>query len=130
TYQLKEGCFYDFEFSHKDEKLSKNYRLFCRDQSNIVKSRKRKEHIGIIAPNIFVGTLTLQILNIENPEKIWNLQLEVQSKKTSYRQDYQYMLNDITSKCTDLIIQANSPVSHSFETDFETDNKTLYQRFA
>jgi len=130
TYQLKEGCFYDFEFSHKDEKLSKNYRLFCRDQSNIVKSRKRKEHIGIIAPNIFVGTLTLQILNTESPDKIWNLQLEVQSKKTSYRQDYQYMLNDITSKCTDLIIQANSPVSHSFETDFETDNKTLYQRFA
>lgn len=130
TYQLKEGCFYDFEFSHKNEKLSKNFRLFCSDQSNIVKSRKRKEHIGIIAPNIFVGTLTLQILNTVNPDKLWNLQLEVQSKKTSYRQDYQYMLNDITSKCTDLIIQANSPVSHSFETDFETDNKTLYQRFA
>ncbi|WP_417369863.1 DUF2357 domain-containing protein [Gelidibacter japonicus] len=130
TYQLKEGCFYDFEFSHKNEKLSKNFRLFCSDQSNIVKSRKRKEHIGIIAPNIFVGTLTLQILNTVNPDKLWNLQLEVQSKKTSYRPDYQYMLNDITSKCTDLIIQANSPVSHSFETDFETDNKTLYQRFA
>jgi len=40
------------------------------------------------------------------------------------------MLNDITSKCTDLIIQANSPVTHSFETDYNTDNKTLYQRFA
>lgn len=40
------------------------------------------------------------------------------------------MLNDITSKCTDLIIQANSPVSHSFETDFNTESKTLYQRFA
>lgn len=129
-YQLKEGCFYDFEFSHEKEKLSKNYRLFCSDQSNIVKNRKRKEYIGVIAPNIFVGTLTLQILNIENPDKKWDLQLEIQSKKTSYRQDYQYMLNDITSKCTDLIIQANSPVSHSFETDFNTDNKTLYQRFA
>ncbi|SEA01079.1 DUF2357 domain-containing protein [Bizionia paragorgiae] len=130
TYQLKEGCFYDFEFSHKNENLSKNYRLFCSDQNNIVKNRKRKEHIGVIAPNIFVGTLTLQILNTENPKKLWDLQLEVQSKKTNYRQDYQYMLNDITSKCTDLIIQANSPVSHSFETDYNTDNKTLYQRFA
>jgi predicted component of viral defense system (DUF524 family) len=130
TYQLKEGCFYDFEFSHKEENISKKYRLLCSDQSNIVKSRKRKEYIGVIAPNIFVGTLTLQILNTEYPDKGYNLQLEIQSKKTSYRQDYQYMLNDITSKCTDLIIQANSPVSHSFETDFETDNKTLYQRFA
>jgi hypothetical protein len=128
TYQLKEGCFYDFEFSHKTK--AEHFRLFCSDQSNIVKNRKRKEHIGVIAPNIFVGTLTLQILNTENPDKKGDLQLEVQSKKTSYRQDYQYMLNDITSKCTDLIIQANSPVSHSFEIDPQTKNKTLYQRFA
>lgn len=130
TYQLKEGSFYDFEFAFKETKLPENYRLLCSDQNNIVKNRKRKEYIGVIAPNIFVGTLTLQILNIENPDKKWNLQLEVQSKKTSYRQDYQYMLNDITSKCTDLIIQANSPVSHSFEIDPKTPNKTLYQRFA
>ncbi|MHA7942193.1 DUF2357 domain-containing protein [Formosa sp. 3Alg 14/1] len=129
-YQLKEGCFYDFEFSHEKENIAKHYCLFCSDQSNIVKNRKRKEYIGTIAPNIFVGTLTLQILNTEHPKKKWDLQLEVQSKKTSYRDDYQYMLNDITSKCTDLIIQANSPVTHSFETDFNTDNKTLYQRFA
>lgn len=127
-YQLKEGCFYDFDFSHKTN--AEKYRLICSDQTNIVKSRKKKGHIGVIAPNIFVGTLTLQIFNIVNPEKKWDLKLEVQSKKTSYRQDYQYMLNDITSKSTDLIIQANSPVSHSFETDFSTDNKTLYQRFA
>lgn len=130
NYQLKEGCFYDFEFSHKKENIAKNYRLLCSDQSNIVKNRKRKEYIGVIAPNIFVGTLTLQILSTENPKIKWNLQLEVQSKKTSYREDYQYMLNDITSKCTDLIIQANSPVSHSFEIDPKTKNKTLYQRFA
>ncbi|WP_299271803.1 DUF2357 domain-containing protein [uncultured Psychroserpens sp.] len=130
TYQLKEGCFYDFEFSHKKENIAERYRLICVDQKNIVTNRKRKEHIGVIAPNIFVGTLTLEILNIVNPDKKWDLQLEVQSKKTSYRTDYQYMLNDITSKCTDLIIQANSPVSHSFETDFNVDNKTLYQRFA
>ena len=128
TYQLKEGCYYDFEFS--DTTKAEQFRLICSDQTNIVQSRKRKGHIGILAPNIFVGTLTLQIFRIENPDKKWSLKLEVQSKKTSYRQDYQYMLNDITSKCTDLIIQANSPVSHSFETDFNTDNKTLYQRFA
>lgn len=67
TYQLKEGCYYDFEFS--DNTNPENYRLICSDQTNIVQSRKRKEHIGIIAPNIFVGTLTLQIFSIENPEK-------------------------------------------------------------
>lgn len=123
-FQLKEGRFYDYEFSNKD------YRLTCNDQENIVQKRARNEHIGRISPNIFVGTLSLEIFNTNEPNKKWEQKLEVQSTKTSYRKDYQYMLNSITEKCTDLILQANSPVSHSFETDFDTDNKTLYQRFA
>lgn len=127
-YQIKEGRFYDFEFSHSSS--AEKYRLICSDQNNIIQNRQRKEYLGTIAPNIFVGTLNLQIFNIENFEKKWELQLEVQSIKTSYRQDYQYMLSDIASKCTDLIIQANSPVNHRFETDPQEDNETLYQRFA
>ncbi len=123
-FQLKEGCFYDYEFSNKD------YRLTCNDQENIVQKRARNEHIGRISPNIFVGTLSLEIFNTNEPNKKWEQKLEVQSTKTNYRKDYQYMLNSITEKCTDLILQANSPVSHSFETDFNADNKTLYQRFA
>lgn len=123
-YQLKEGRFYDYEFS--DE----SYRLTCSDQRNIVQKRRRNAHAGVIAPNIFVGTLSLEITNDKDSEKRGELKLEIQSAKTSYREDYQYMLNSITEKCTDLILQANSPVSHSFETDFNADNKTLYQRFA
>lgn len=125
-YQLKEGRFYDYSFSKED------FRLVCRDHDNIVKSRSRKgqEHIGTIAPNIYVGTLLLEVFHIGNSDKKYELKLEIQSTKTSYRKDYQYMLNSITEKCTDLILQANSPVSHSFETDFGTDSKTLYQQFA
>ena len=125
--KIKEGHFYDYEFIGGD---FKNYRLSCRDQKNIVQKRKRNEHIGRIEPNIFVGTLSLEIFNINNSTKLWEQKLEVQSTKTNYREDYQYMLNSITEKCTDLILQANSPVSHSFETDFNTDSQTLYQRFA
>ena len=40
------------------------------------------------------------------------------------------MLEFITEKCTDLLMRANSPVSHNFETDFKKDNETLYQKFA
>ena len=125
-YQLKEGCFYEYSFSKEE------YRLICRDNKSIVqpRTRKKQEHIGSIAPNIFVGTLSLEIFKTNESNKKWEQKLEVQSTKTSYRKDYQYMLNSITEKCTDLILQANSPVSHSFETDFNADNKTLYQRFA
>ncbi|MCG8234983.1 DUF2357 domain-containing protein [Tenacibaculum finnmarkense] len=123
-FQLKEGCFYDYDFS--DE----SYRLSCSDQKNIIQKRTRNEHTGRISPNIFVGTLSLEVFNIETPQVKHELKLEVQSTKTNYREDYQHMLNSITEKCTDLILQANSPVSHSFETDFNADNETLYQRFA
>jgi predicted component of viral defense system (DUF524 family) len=123
-YQIKEGRFYDYEFSAID------YRLRCRDAENIVQQRARSAHVGRIAPNIYVGTLSLDIFNVDRPDKIWVQKLEVQSIKVDYRKDYQYMLNSIAGKCADLIIQANSPVSHSFETDYNTDSQSLYQRFA
>ena len=128
-YQLREGHFYEYTFSGGEYR---NFRLTCSNNKNIVKPRKRKgqEHQGTISPNIYVGTLTLEITNITKPDLKEDLELEVQSIKTDYRTDYQYMLTSITEKCTDLIIQANSPVSHSFEVDDNADSETLYQRFS
>ena len=40
------------------------------------------------------------------------------------------MLEEITEKCTDLIMMHTSPVKHFFEQSFNEDSKTLYQRFA
>jgi predicted component of viral defense system (DUF524 family) len=56
--------------------------------------------------------------------------LEVQSVKSGYRDDYRDMLELITEKCTDLLLQANSPVSQYFEIDYTKDSQTLYQKFA
>lgn len=123
-YQIKEGCFYDYTFSKN------GYRLKCFTQNNIVSQRKRDKHTGQISPNIYVGTLLLDFFHKDDESKKGTIELEVQSIKTSYREDYQFMLNEIAEKCTDLILQANSPVSHTFETNPESDNETLYQRFA
>jgi len=40
------------------------------------------------------------------------------------------MLEDITDKCTELLLQHSSPVSQLLEVDFKADANTLYQRFA
>ncbi|WP_111709747.1 DUF2357 domain-containing protein [Lutibacter citreus] len=120
-YQLQEGNFYDYEFSNQD---------YFFQRSEIVQPHRRKRYSGQIAPNIYVGTLTLDICKEGIEKPIGELKLEVQSIKATYREDYRYMLESITEKCTDLILQSNAPVSHSFETDYETDSKTLYQRFA
>lgn len=119
TIQLWEGCFYQYKFSDK-------YQL---QPSEIVSNSKLHDSEGRLAPNIFVGTLSLVILDPKG-EECGNLLLEVQSKKTSYRDDYRQMLGDITEICTDLLLQHSSPVSQPLTVDFNTDAQTLYQRFA
>jgi hypothetical protein len=40
------------------------------------------------------------------------------------------MLESITERCTDLIMQIDSPINQHFETDFNKNPETLYQRFS
>lgn len=100
----------------------------------ITKSKKDKSR-GRITPNIYVGTLTLNILSEDYSEEKETVKIEVLATKfdmkpdTSYRVNYRKMLEDITSKSTDLLLQSGTPVSQNFETDYSGDSKTLYQRF-
>ena len=122
-FQLVEGCYYDYEISDDKYKLEDI-------GENIIQQHKRHSNIGTISPNIFVGTLEISILKTENLEKCISIDLEVQSVKSGYREDYRDMLELITEKCTDLLLQSNSPVSHHFDVDHSDYNQTLYQKFA
>lgn len=122
-YQLVEGCFYDYEIN--------NHEYILGDiGENIIQPLKRYTNLGTIAPNIFTGTLSIPLLVKKTHEECSKIKLEVQSIKTGYRDDYQDMLEFITEKCTDLLLQIDSPVSHQFEVDYTKDSQTLYQRFA
>jgi predicted component of viral defense system (DUF524 family) len=118
--QIIEGNFYEY-------KISDGYYL---EPSEIVTRSKVNNNSGRISPNIYVGQLSINIFKSSSDQKCGEVKLEVQSVKTSYRQDYRHMLEEITQKCTDLLLQQSSPVSQYFESDFNTDAKTLYQRFA
>ena len=122
-FQLVEGCYYDYEISDDKYKLEDI-------GENIVQQHKRHSNIGTISPNIFVGTLKIPLLKTENLEKCISIDLEVQSVKSGYRDDYRDMLELITEKCTDLLLQSSSPVSHHFDVDYSKDSQTLYQKFA
>jgi predicted component of viral defense system (DUF524 family) len=119
VHQLVEGFSYDYELNNSNYELAKD---------QIVQPHTRKKHIGTISPNIYIGTLIIPIL--KDNKEIGTVTLEVQSIKSDYRTDYRNMLELITEKCTDLLMQANSPVSHNFETNFEKNYETLYQKFA
>lgn len=89
---------------------------------------------GRITPNIYVGKLQLLIVNTITDQE-FPLVLEVIATKfnkeedLSYRENYRKMLEDITDKCTDLMMQINTPITQKVTIDYNTDNKTLYQRF-
>ncbi|MBK7561213.1 MAG: DUF2357 domain-containing protein [Chitinophagaceae bacterium] len=89
-----------------------------------------------MTPNNYVGTLNLFVQHENSIGPEWKVQLEVLATKMdsnpdkSYRENYSFMLEEITEKCTDLLLQHSSPVSQFFEVDFTADAKTLYQRFA
>ncbi len=117
-YQLKEGCFYDYEFSDPNYSFKK---------TDYIQAHSRKPHIGIISPNIYVGALTFEIVHSESLGNVHKFKLEV---KSDYRTDYRYMLESITERCTDLIMQIDSPITQHFETDFNKNPETLYQRFS
>jgi hypothetical protein len=123
VYQLVEGCSYEYKFSNS------NFRFNPKSENPIVSVSKFDLHKGRLNPNIFVGTTSLEIIDQEANWK-GNLNIEIQSIKNEYRQDYRYMLECITEKCTDLIMQIESPVNQNFETNFDVDNETLYQRFS
>lgn len=122
-FQLVEGCFYDFQISDTEFVLGDV-------GENIIQPHKRTTNLGTIAPNIFVGTLSIPLLEKETLQERSKVELEVQSIKSGYRDDYRDMLELITEKCTDLLLQANSPVTQHFEIDYTKDSQTLYQKFA
>ncbi len=120
-YQLKEGASYEYE-------LPKDYRF---EDSQIVKTSKIDSFRGRIRTNIYVGILRIDLYKKgEDYQPIGHVFLEVRSVKADYRTDYRRMLEDITNKCTDLLLRHSSSVYQTFTVDPNKDPQTLYQRFA
>lgn len=127
-YQLLEGRSYSYYF--------KNPKFQLKEISGIIKNSRRSDVAeGRINTNTFVGTLTLFVIDKEDPSVEEKVFIEVLSTKMnfeldkSYRENYRFMLESITEKCTELLMQINSPINQLYEIDFESDNKTIYQRF-
>ena len=119
-YQLVEGCAYEYEFT--------DTALTFEKLSGIISVSKRQSFCGRITPNIYVGTLYLNVY--KNGCQIGKVALEVRSIKSSYREDYRFMLNSIAEKCTDLILQANSPVTQNLTDNHNFDSQSLYQKYS
>ena len=59
-----------------------------------------------------------------------HLRLEVRSIKSSYREDYRVMLEEIAEKSIELLMTHASPTTQTFTQDYSDNAQTLYQKFA
>jgi predicted component of viral defense system (DUF524 family) len=128
-YQLLEGRSYNYYFQNSQYQL--------KELSGITVNSKRKDvSEGRINTNTYVGTLTLYVINREDSSQVEKVFVEVLSTKMdsepdkSYRENYRFMLESITEKCTELLMQINAPINQQYEIDYEKESKTTYQRFA
>lgn len=127
-YQILEGNTYEYYFNKG------NYQLSASILGIVIPSKKHTTS-GRIVPNIYVGTLALDIISISSKVSVSKIDIEVLATKfnkeldKSYRENYRLMLEDITDKCTELLMQINSPVHQTFDINFESDSSTIYQRF-
>ncbi len=136
-YQILEGNFYNYYFKLRGE-ANHQYQL----RENIVVKNALREDVseGRISPNIYVGSLPLTIYNKKTNTDSGEIEIEVLATKLddnsipkedpNYRKNYQFMLKDIAEKCTELLMQINSPITQNFEINFAKNNETIYQRFA
>ena len=122
-FQLIEGCFYDYAISDDNFILGDV-------GSNIIYRHQLKQNIGTISPNTFVGTLEIPVFKTDERKRIASISLEVQSVKSEYLEDYGEMLEFITEKCADYLLEFNSPVIHHFDLELPKDSQKLYQMFS
>ena len=132
-YQIKEGCTYDYQFNNKAFGLT--------PRPPQITVSKFNSYAGRLNPNIYVGSLRLDLICKDDPDATFDpVYIEVVPTKLnyssenetdeSYQGNYKSMLENIAARCSDLLMQINSPVSQKFEPDFAQENRTIYQRFA
>ena len=120
---LCEGTSYDYRLESKQYVLG--------DSLVVHPSRMLGEkHRGRIDTGVYAGLLTLQLLDAETGVCCAESTLEIRSRKLSYERDYPYMLEDIATRCSELLMELRSPVFQYFKPSDTDAAQTLVQRLS
>ncbi|MBK9446138.1 MAG: DUF2357 domain-containing protein [Betaproteobacteria bacterium] len=125
--QLVESARYEYEFE------GAGFRLDAADGEPgrlIEASRLQgRTHSGFLTPGLNTGRLGLVVRN-EAGALLGTAAVEVRSRKLDYRADYRLMLEDITERCIDLLMDVRAPAALRAAPDPGNNPKTMAQRFA
>lgn len=125
--QLIEGARYEYEFA------GEHFRLDAADgePGRLIESSHLtgRRHTGFLSTGLNTGRLTL-VVRDEGGTLMGTAAVEVRSRKISYRDDYRHMLEDITERCIDLLMELRAPAALRAAPDPGHTPQTLAQRFA
>lgn len=128
-YQLVEGSTYAYEFVCEQDGCHYQFEK----ESDVVHFHPNHTHHaseGTLTTGIYVGHMTLNVVDVGTKEQAGRVSLEIRSIKSEYRSDYRLMLDEIAEYYTDLVLQQGSPVTQRLEIDQNCSSQTLYQRFS
>lgn len=143
-YQFSEGAFYTYHF-FEERGNSRQKSPWKIDIETSIRAifkpfSKNDSSEGEFAPNTFVGSLAVPLINGEKKEQFtievhsskidYRDKSNLQNKLGAYRSEYQLMLEDIVEHSIELVMQYNVPIQQTYQTGLEQiSEKELYQRF-
>lgn len=120
--QLQESCSYHYQISEGFQ-LNNVPRV-------IFPFTKPDNNRGLIKAGNFTGTFAFDAYKISEPARTATFKVEIISKKTDYRTEYRFMLEEIAEFSIDLILRHSSPVIQTIAPNYDLDHRSLYQKFA
>ena len=126
-YQLVESSSYEYEF----DKVGDHMFQFAQENEIVAYSNLARHHdMGSISTGIYVGILTLPVIELHEGVSVGEVKLEIRSVKSDYETDYRQMLDDIAEYYTDLVLMQGSLVKQQLEVDPDCSSETLYQKYS
>lgn len=128
--QLLEGVHYEYELVSKPAYRLALAQHYTDTQGIVLQSKvPGRCHCGVLNPGLATGRLPLVVKDASGAV-LACADLEVRSRKLTYKADYRLMLQDITERCVDLLQELKAPSLFNAEPDPGHHPATLAQRFA
>jgi predicted component of viral defense system (DUF524 family) len=121
--RLLESTSYEYRLGSSKFRLGRSDLIF---PSRMVDEGYR----GRIDTGIYVGLLTLRLIDAKTEREVSEAVVEIRSRKLNYEQDYRYMLEDIASRCCELLMELRAPVTQRFSPADSEEAQTLVQRLS
>jgi len=125
--QLIEGARYEYEFEDAHVRLD----AADGEPGRLIEASRLagRAHSGFLSPGLNTGRLALVVRDMSGAS-LGTAAVEVRSRKMGYRDDYRVMLEDITERCVDLLLELRAPTALRAAPDPGHTPRTIAQRFA